>query len=485
MLTQIIASRRLLAKFFFSLAGLLAILVTNLLVAWHIGPEAYGQYGFIVAAATFITQVVIVTLPETYVFYVSANKYSLKETNTAYLLLMLAVSLICILIFTASVFTSSIRAFLWPNIDQLSYLVIGFSYVLLQNGQQSLTRYGDCSQQYDRVEVCRLISRIAALVFVLAGWAAGYLNLMTYLNALIFSLLLFFFLFTERLSFPLGIQDKKSFKQVLSEMYQGWKPISFYTFFNALYTYGGRFGIQITAGALQQGFYTYALFLAMLPIAVLTPMITVYMSHMSKLYSQHSHEILVQRYLFVSKIAILLYGTFSFFVITNASQIMTLLSGQLYEGAIRPLQWLAVFSFLNLFDLLGGNLYFCTERTRLYRLIYNVTCFIGIAAILVLSLAQDLSALNLSIVVTVVIALQVSMHLYGNIRFFKLNVISLFSSFGLTLSMVTGMGLFVNAFVSNLYGRTLLYTFFAALFLWIIYARHPEIKPSSLRFTEN
>lgn len=482
-LAQLIASRRLLAKFFFSLAGLLAILLTNLFVADHIGPEAYGQYGFIVAAATFITQVVIVTLPESYIFYLSANKYRLQEINAAYAILMGVITLICLLIFAGSMLTHSIRSFLWPNIDKLSYLLLGFCYVLLQNAQQSLTKYGDCSAQYDKVESCRFVSRLLGLVLVIFCWSLGYLSLMTFFQALVLSMLVFFSLFFRKLSFPIAIQNKKHFKLALNSLYQGWKPVSFYAFLNALYTYGGRYGIQITAGGVQQGFYTYAMFLAMLPIAALTPMVTVYMSHMSKLYSQDENEKLIQHYLLASKITILLYGLFSFFLITNANSILNILSGEAYQGSCAALQWLAVFSFLNLFDLLGGNLYFCTERNKQYRRIYNATCFIGIIAIAGFSAFYRLSALNLSIIVTLAIALQVALHLYGNVRFFSLKASALFQAFVMPLFSLLMGGFLINVWVENWVARVFFYGLFALFSLGFFYLKQGAY--SSLRYNEN
>src|SRR5207248_1488646 len=135
-------------------------------------------------------------------------------------------------------------------------------------------------------------SRLSILIFIALLWLTESLNLMTYFGSLLISLLLFFILFMAKIPFPLTIKDKNSFKLVLGELYQGWRPISFYTLLTTLYSFGGRYAIQFTSGVTEQGSYTYALFLALLPLAILAPMTTIYMSHMSKLYSRGLHQIL-------------------------------------------------------------------------------------------------------------------------------------------------------------------------------------------------
>lgn len=461
---QLIANRRLLSKFVFSAFGLLATLIANLFVARYIGPQSYGQYGFIVAGASFIAEVVIVTLPETYVFYLSANKYPLKETNTAYLILMLGVCLICVFAFALNISISAIHSFFWPNIDRLAYIIVGFAYILLVNVQQHLSKFGDCSEQYDQVEWYRLLSRMAVLLFVAGLWITGHLSLMTYFYALLASLLMFFMMFQAKIAFPLGIDNTKSFKQVLNKMYQGWQPISFYTLLTALYSFGGRYAIQMTSGSLQQGAYTYALFLALLPLAILAPMVTLYMSNMSKLYSKGLTQLFTKQFLMISKTAILLYGMFSFFLATNASQLIDLLSGDAYREAIKPLAWLAVFSFLHLFDLLGGNLYFCTERIKAYRWIVAFVNLVGIIVFIMLCAISHMSALNLSIIVTCVLAMQVGIQFYGNIRYLNLNFSKVHSAFIAPLLVIACSGLLINSCAPNFYWRLVFYTLAGLVF---------------------
>lgn len=468
-------------KFLFSVMGLLAVLATNLFLASYLGPYIYGQYGYIIAASTFITQIVLVTLPETYVFYLSSNKYSIKETNAAYLFCMLIIFLMCLLFFIVSMSSPALLRIFWPQTDSTVNLVLGFLGVLLITLQQGLTKYGDCSSQYNQVEWCRLLSRLAILLLLIILWQMQQLNLTTYFTATLISASLFFIVFVTTLSFPVGMSNKDTFKCIVKELYQGWKPVSFYAFFWAFYIFLGRYGIQMVSGAMEQGFYTYAQFLAQLPLAVLAPMITLYMSHMAKLYSTGQSVRLAHEYLSLSRTAIILYGSFSFFLISNAHQIIALLSGEAFEGAALPLQWLAIYYFLNMFDILGGNLYFCTDRTHRYRLIYNCSSLIGLVLLGFYSL-HTITALNLAKILTIVLAFQIGLHLYGNVRYLNLTYYSLVIYLLLPLLAVTLSGLLINLMMTEMIWRLLAHGMAVLLFTTLLKPwRHPiPIRTSPL-----
>lgn len=447
---------RILRKFIYSSFGIFAGFIANIFVANHIGPEAYGQYGFIIAVTTFIVQIILVTLNETYVFCLSTNKYPMQEVNTAYILLLMLVFALCSLIFVGTISLHNLKLFFWPGIDSLYCLVAGFLYTVLLNGQQSIVKYGDCTGQYAPIEGLRFSAKLMTILFVIGFWSIGYLNLTSYFNSLLLSLTIFFILFMLKHPFPMGFQNMQSLGQVLKTMYQGWNPLSFYPVIDALYIYGGRYALQGISGATQQGFYTYALFLSMIPIAGLTPMITLYMSHMTKLYSTQS-ILLKNNFLKIFNIAILLYGMFSFCCITNAEAIIRMLGGTAYLAAAQPLKWLAIFSFLNLFDLLSGNLYFCTNRTQSYRMIVNISYLIGIGVLAVFYISHQMSALDFAQMVTLIYALQIAIQCMGNIRFLQLSLNDLNKYFIVPLAGIIIVGTLINAAVAQLILRLSLY----------------------------
>lgn len=461
---QFLTHQRLLNKFLFSSLGLVINLMINVFAASYLGPDLYGQYGFAIAAGSFITQIAMVTLPETYVYFLSANVYSLSALNRAYLTLMSAVTILAGLLFALSIYQPTLHSILWPHSAELNYLILGFVYMILINAQQSLTKYGDCLLQHDKVEKLRFLSRLMGLLFIVALWQLNLLTLKELFYALNLSLILFFIFFSFKLPFPLTENANQQFKSALVSLYQGWNPISCYTLLCALYIFAGRYGIQVASGAKEQGYFTYALFLAMLPIGALTPMITLYMSHMARYYSQGLNDVLINHFMKITHLAIIFYGMFSFALITNTAPLLHLLQADIYSDAIPVLQWLAAYSFLNLFDLLGGNLYFCTERTQQYRHIFSLTSLAGIVIIFLLYQFHTLSAYHLAIVTTLVLALQVSLHLIGNVRFLKLSFAPLLLSYAVTLASTLSAGFIINAIFTDFYTRLACYLLTTIIF---------------------
>lgn len=411
----------LIEKFVFSSLGILASIAANFLFATYVGPEGYGTYGFIIAAGTFITQIIFVTLNETYVFNLSNSRYSLASVNATYSIFFIIVALLCFLLLTITLISPTLKQVVWPNVTVSTYLFLGLGYTLLLNAQQSIVKFADCTGKHAQVERLRLASKIIVLPLMGLLIFTHLLTLTTYLFLLIFSFVFFYFVFFRYYSFPLVHYDKKNFKQLLKATYQGWGLFSVYPFLDALYAYYGRYVLQSTGGDMEQGFFTYAFFLAMTPISVLTPMMTLYMSHMSTLYSKAS-ERLKGDYLKIYRLSLFIYGIFCFFLFNHAGDILIFLGNKDFYNAAPTLKWLAIFSFLNLFGLLSGNLFFCTERIAYFRLITNVKNFIGIPLLFFLCTIHKMSALTLAITLSTIYGIKVLFLFIANIHFLKIDL---------------------------------------------------------------
>lgn len=461
--------RRLMEKFICSSIGIFAGFVANLFFANAVDPETYGEYGFIIAACTFITQIVFVTLNEAYIFNLSNNRYAISQVNTAYLILLSIITILSALWVIITLFLP-IRSFFWPNIHNALYVVFGFIYILFLNIQQGMVKYADCTSQSVTIEKLRLLSKVIVLPQIGLLWVCDSLNLTTYLISLLVSLLFFYSSYSYKYTFPMEWPKQPAFKEVLMVMYKGWGPLAFYPLLDAIYAYGGRYILQDAGGGLQQGLYSYALFLATIPVAALSPMVTIYMNHMSKMYSQNSYR-LKSDYLAIYKVAILLYGAFSFFVYLHAEEIVILLGNPAYYDAAASLKWLVIFSFLHVFGLLDGNFYFCTERTSFYRRITNITNIIGILLLISLFFTMNMDAVTLSMVMVTIYGIK-TMSLFANtIRFLKINRYEFLYNFSFPIFTVLIVGLFLNKLLTSLVTEaTIFFTMMGIV--WLFYFHH-------------
>jgi len=232
-------------------------IVLGILVPKAIGPLAYGQFSYIVSTYTFLFQFLMLTSGSAYIYFLSISKYRIEQVNTFYMSFLGGVTLIVIIITLLSINAEWGGLYLWDGISDKSLIYLGLIFGCLTNFQQRIFEFCDSTNQSILADKMKVISKvllglsISFLVFV------DKLNVYLLMLVSILNIVLYFVLFLNYLNFKISCVTRIEIKNIYTDFYLYLRPLFFFSVVAAVYSYLGKFLLQHSGGAVEQGYYNF------------------------------------------------------------------------------------------------------------------------------------------------------------------------------------------------------------------------------------
>lgn len=450
---------RLIFKALSAVINFLIMFGIAVMVPRILGPVEYGKIGYINASMRFVLQFSSMTSITSYIYFLSNKKYSVSQINTVYLSFISGIILFTSSLITLSVYNSTLKSIFWTNISNSSYIYLGLTLSVFLFVQQCLMVFADCKKHTITSEILKLSFMILFLALLASTAVLNSLNIKWYYTLYIASLGAYFLVFMFKLPFSCSIVSLDTFKSIIFDMFRYLKPLIIFSIIATFYSYAGRFVLQKTAGLQEQGYYTFAFSLAMVFVAILTSITTIYMSRLTELFADNKIAEVRQLFMDILFKIYPLHAFVTLFCLVFAEQIISFLMGPEYMKAVSALQWLSIFSLLHTFGLLSGNLFFSSNRTKTYALINSVfMCMgLGILAFYLINENLILNATALSAIMAIAYGLRVMFQVWLNIKFLEIKKVSFISKIlaitvvvlaPLTAISILNMGLILSALLS-------------------------------------
>jgi len=431
-------------------------IVIGIVVPRAIGPASYGDFGYIMSTYAFLFQFLMFTSSTAYIYFLSHDKHKVEDVNMFYMMFLGIISFLVLIIGLITVNSVFGIKYLWNGLDNQYLLYLGLMFGVFINFQERLIEFSDSTSQTIKSEKLKLVSRFMMVLTVIVFIFLDKLDIYWFLILSILNLTLFFTLFFRHVNFNLSKIDLKVSKEIFDDFYIYLKPLIVFTVVAAIYSYLGKYVLQASSGSLEQGYYNFAFQLALMPVAFIASIMTIYMSEMTKKFKANDiggvKDILVNSIFKIYAI----HACITFFMLVNAKSIILLTVGEQFLGAIGALQALSIFSLLHTFGMLSGNLFFSSGRNKQYSIINSVVMLMGVFYLAYILFESDLSATHLAMVMTCFYGARVMVQLYINMNFLLINKFNFISELFLATLMIFGTLKIVNLFAVNLFFNLLL-----------------------------
>jgi O-antigen/teichoic acid export membrane protein len=450
-------------------------LVIGIIVPRVVGPIEYGQYSYIIASYAFVFQLLMVSSNVAYIYFLSNNKYSTKAINTFYFYFLFLVTCIAVFISAITINTDFGIQYFWNGLDKINLLYLGLVYGIFLNLQDVLTSYSDSTTQTIISEKIKLLSKFIIVLLIIYFVMMDSLNINKYFVLLISNFIVFYLLFIKYVDFKFLKMKKPKFTAIFADFFYYIKPLIFFTFIAASYSFLGKFVLQNTSGSLEQGYYNFAYQLALIPVVFINSIMSIFMSEMTKMFQEN--RIFEIKRIFTSSIikVYAVHAFISFFMILNAEQIILISVGVKYIGAKEAFQSLTFFSLLHTFGIFNRNIFLSSGRTKQYSLINSLSMLVGIAYFVHIMNTSNLTSSHLAKIMVLFYLFRVFIQLVINIRFLGVNSISFFLELFLSSLIILGALFSISSLQLNFISISIL-SIFTFIILNFIFNDYLNIK---------
>ena len=444
--------------------GLLFLMsiVIGILVPRAIGPASYGDFSYIVATYAFLFHFFIITTRVAYIYFLSSGKHIIEDINTFYMLFLTIISVLVIFVWFISVNSEFGIQYLWNGLEDQQLLFLGLILIILSTFQSILIQYSDSTSQTVRAEKLKLISRFLLVLAVVTSILFGALNAPLFFILSIANVTLFLLLYTKYINFKFSELNIKKIKNIYDDFYIYLKPLIIFSLITTIYAYLGKYVLQSSSGSVEQGYFNFALQLALIPVTFISSLMAIYTSEMTKKFKENDIESV--RNIFLSNIfkTYAIHAFICFFMMIYAKEIILITVGESFIEATGALQVLSIFSLLHTFGMLGGNLFFSSGRNKEYSIINSIPMILGIFCMAYFLFYGSLNSMRLAILMLIIYTIRVAIQLYMNLIYLSIVKVKFISElFLVTLIVFIGLQLInilnFNLLISLIFSVTTLF----------------------------
>tara|TARA_B100000795_G_scaffold264871_1_gene245934 strand:- start:1266 stop:2714 length:1449 start_codon:yes stop_codon:yes gene_type:complete len=425
-------------------------IVLGILVPRAIGPASYGVFSYIVATYAFLFHFFILTTRVAYIYFLSNGKHKIEDINTFYLLFLTIISVLVIIVWFISVNSEFGIKYLWNGLENEQLIFLGLILVIFSTFQSILIQYSDSTSQTVRSEKIRLISRFLMLLSVVTFIFFGALNVSLFFILSIANVTLFLLLYIKYVNFKFSNLNIKKIKYIYVDFYIYLKPLVIFSLIATIYDYLGKYVLQTSSGSVEQGYFNFALQMALIPVIFISSLMAIYISETTKKFKDNDIESV--RDIFLNNIfkTYALHAFISLFMVINAKEIILLTVGESFNGAIGALQVLSIFSLLHTFGMLSGNLFFSSGRNKQYGVINSIPMILGIFCMMYFLFYGSLNSTGLALLMAIFYMIRVVIQLYMNLIYLSIGRVKFISELFLVTLIVFSSLKIINIMSFNL-----------------------------------
>jgi O-antigen/teichoic acid export membrane protein len=460
MVIQDSLNKRFTAKLSNNLVKLALGFITIGLLPRVLGPETYGNYGYITNFYTRTIKFLSFGVPTAY--YIKLSK---RQHEKKIIVFFIYYSILLIFLLITSTFgfiTVGLQGIIFPEQKEI-IIYATVLLVVLNFVSNSLRATNDAFGYTVKYELVILVQNIMASGLVVLLYYTNTLTLGTYFLMQYFILLFVIIsglnvLRRQEISLSNKLSlAKKEMVRYIKEFYQFSHPL----FINSLVVFfiviADRWLLQYFYGSLEQGYYTLALRTGSIVFIFTSAMSSLLVRDMSDSFQNNNIKDI--KHLFRKYIPLFYFVTayMAVFISLNAETIIFIIGGSEYKKASTVLAVISLYPIHQVYGQLSGSVFLATEKTRILRNIGISTGLAGfIISLFLLSpvsyLGFEMGAIGLAIKMVLVQFITVNIILWFSARFLNLSFIKFFGHQLIVLSilfLLAKLSLYMTDFIST------------------------------------
>jgi len=450
--------------------------VTLGMVPRALGPEAYGNLGFLTTFFTRTTKFLSLGVPAAY--YIKLSKRQDEKKLIGFFIYFSILMILLIFTSTLGIITLGLQETIWP--DQKGIFIFAAAmFAVLKYTFQFFRQTNDAFGYTFRYEIAIILQNIFATGLVVLLYFTNTLTLKS------FFLMQYFLLFFVIISGWRILRNHKIFlsKQLIliKKEIAGFIK-EFYHFSHPLFITGlvaffvviaDRWLIQNYYGSAEQGYYTIAIKISSIVFLFTSAISSILTREMSLSYKDNNKKKL--RSLFRKHIPLFYFIAtyFAVFISLHAETVISITGGGEYKNASMVIMVMAFYPAHQTYGQLGGAVLLATDQTKVLRNIRVCTSLIGLIISFLLIIPVSLNgfgmgALGLVIKMVLMQFISVNISLLVITRFLKL---SFKKFFGHQLIVIIILLILANIslFIASLISNQVIVNFFVSGFIYSIF----------------
>jgi len=420
-------------RYFYKLSsnlwGLLAGLVTMVIIPRALGPVAYGDFNFL---TNVFNQVVgFLDMGTSTGFYAKLSRRQKEPKLVWFYLNFVGIVVIIIGLFMGITYFTKLYKILWPG--QLIFFVgLAAGWGILTWVSQIFSQMADAYGLTVPAEIGKVMQRALTVILVFSLFMLGGLNLANYfyLQFLLLAVLIGIFgliIYIKQPHFLVnrGL-DALTTRKYIKEFYEYCHPLFLYALVGMLVGIMDRWILQFFGGSIQQGFFGLSYNLGVFCFLFTGAMTPLLMREFSIAYGKSDlpkMAVMFRRYIPV------LYSIAAYlacFVAVQAVKVVQVFGGKNYAAAVVPVAIMAFYPIHQTYGQLSGSVFLATGQTVLYRNIGIIFMVLGLPLTYFLIAPAALGgigagALGLALKMVILQFVAVNTQLYFNAKLLKLS----------------------------------------------------------------
>ncbi|MEZ9158453.1 lipopolysaccharide biosynthesis protein [Vibrio lentus] len=428
--------KQLITKAASAVVNLLVTLSLGILVPRLIGPENYGQFNYIISTFNFFYQLLLLSTSTAYIYFLSSGKYKQEFVNFCYAgYLLFCIALVAI--FNIILVCANNSELIWTTDITEIRLAYGFFYSTLFMIIARLTEFCDSNNLTAKSEKVKLFFRFMLIMALLILSTLSTVDVDAYFVIQNISLFLTLIAISRVLKpnrSNLNI-DIKIMKKVFYDVIVYIKPLLLFSLISSLYAYEGKYLLQKQYGSFEQGIFNFSLQFSLIPVALITTLMTIYMSTSARNYRDGNISELKSTHEYLSYVLFFVSCLFSFGIISYAEDIIVIAVGDVYLEAVDSLKILMLYSAIQSLGMVNGYTFHSTERNKQYGII-NTT--ILLIPVILMPFFKELDSVMLSMIMLLTYFIRTMVQIYFNLRYLGTNYIRYYLTNVIILVLIIG-----------------------------------------------
>lgn len=413
-----------LAKLGSNFLGILAGLLTLLVVPRELGPAGYGRYEFL--SNLFLQIKNLFETGSSAYFFTRLSQQPEDSGLVRFYRRLLGLTSLLIIGGVLLISFTPAGPRLWAG-EPTVLVLLAAVLACLQWWLDIVRKMNDAYHLTVRAETAYAISRLsAAVLLVVLTWTVG-LTLGGYFTFMVVSTLLMAILLenTCRKHATAGKTHEES-QSYLTSFWNYSHPLLTYSLAGVIAGVANRWILQVYGGSLEQGYFGLASQVSAVCFFFTSAISQLFTREFAVAWDREDHVRMHNLFMHVIPLLYVVAAYFCCFVVVNASTLASLIGGKAYSGGTPALAIMAIYPMYQTYGQLSGSIYYATGHTRLYRNIGLIGFLSGPPLVfwLVAPAAYgglDSGALGLAIVTVVQAFISVNVGLWFNAKILGLD----------------------------------------------------------------
>lgn len=362
-----------------SAVNLLMLGMLSFILPRSVSVEELSQYALVISVFGLFSQLAGLGVGSGYTNLLSQSPANTRYYNSLALTHLLLVVAILGLIYSMSAYAKGAVGGLWEAIPD-GTILLGAIWFALQNLQNRLSEYADVKKNTTEMEISKLTAKAAIVGFCLIFFLQESLTIEIFLQTNVLFVLFQIIHSIWVLRPPLALRGLD--KIYALQLIRYCAPLVPFVFISAVYPFIGRALLSSGTDPEQLGLFHFAFQLAIIPAAVLTPILPIIQARLVEVIHQIPKNIELRLMLGLLAFVFFIYLLVGSILQANSDQLILLVGGEKYLNSIKTFDLLVFYVVFQSLTQISTTILLAKSETKSLGLVNTSVLSLGTIAII-------------------------------------------------------------------------------------------------------